>query len=307
MLLCAGLGTRLRPLTNERPKPLVPLLGRPIAAYALDQLSAVGVRSLVANTFHLGEQVQPTLRPFTDRLSMSLECVHESALLGTGGGIRNALPLLGQEPFVVFNGDVLAAPDIARALSLHKATNARMTMILREDPNADALGSIEVDQDGRVVRILNEGPLSAKPTSKCMFTGIYVVSPDVREDLPENGCIIRHSLRRWLARGDRVSAIVDEGPWFDLGTIGSYADVTFGLLDGSIAFPSVNPQANHSRVGDVRRADGVRIGALCDLGDGVELQGEGSLSRVIAWDRAKLSAPASDVIVTTGGERVAIG
>jgi mannose-1-phosphate guanylyltransferase len=307
MLLCAGLGTRLRPLTNERPKPLVPLLGRPIAAYALDALHSVGVRSIVANTHHLGEQVQPTLAPFIDRLSMSLETLHEPVLLGTGGGIRNALARLGQEPFVVFNGDVLAAPDIAQALSLHKATGARMTMILREDPKADALGSIEVDQDGRVVRILNEGPPSEKLTRKCMFTGIYVVSPDVRDDLPDNGCIIRHSLRRWLARGDRVSAIIDDGPWFDLGTLASYARVTFGLLDGTIAFPSVKSPANHSRVGSVRTADGVHIGALCDIGDGVELSGEGSLSRVIAWDRARLSAPASDVIVTTGGARVAIG
>ncbi|MFO0556782.1 MAG: nucleotidyltransferase family protein [Polyangiales bacterium] len=307
MLLCAGLGTRLRPLTNERPKPLVPLLGRPIAAYALDALRAVGVRSIVANTHHLGEQVQPTLTPFTDRLSMSLETLHEPVLLGTGGGIRNALPRLGQEPFVVFNGDVLAAPDIAQALALHKATSAQMTMILREDPKADALGSIEVDQDGRVVRILNEGPPSQSPTRKCMFTGVYIVSPDVRDDLPENGCIVRHSLRRWLARGDRVSAIIDDGPWFDLGTIASYAEVTFGLLDGTIAFPSVKTQANHSRIGAVRAAPSVRIGERCDLGDGVELSGEGELSRVIAWDGAKLTAPARDVIVTTGGARVAIG
>jgi mannose-1-phosphate guanylyltransferase len=306
MLLCAGLGTRLRPLTNERPKPLVPLLGRPIAAYALDALGAVGVRSIVANTHHLGEQVQPTLTPFTDRLSMSLETLHEPVLLGTGGGIRNALSRLGNEPFIVCNGDVLAALDMARALSVHKATGARMTMILRNDPRADALGSIEVDQDGRVVRMLDEGPKSPCPTTKCMFTGVYILSPDVRDDLPERGCIVRHSLRRWLARGDRVSAIIDDGPWFDLGTIGSYAAVTFGMLDGTIVFPSVKTPANQSRMGAVRAAPGVRIGPLCDFGDGVHLSGAGEVSRVIAWDGAKITAPVHDVIATTGGARVAI-
>jgi mannose-1-phosphate guanylyltransferase len=306
MLLCAGLGTRLRPLTDERPKPLVPLLGRPIASYVLDALAALGVRSIVANTHHLGEQVRPTLAPFTDRLSMSFETLHEPVLLGTGGGIRNALSLLGNEPFVVCNGDVLTAPDLARALSVHKATGARMTMILRNDPRADALGSIEVDQDGRVVRMLDEGPKSPGPTTKCVFTGVYILSPDVRDDLPERGCIVRHSLRRWLARGDRVSAIIDDGPWFDLGTIGSYAAVTFGMLDGTIVFPSVKTPVNHSRIGAVRAQPGVWIGPLCDLGDGVNLSGAGEISRVIAWDGAHLTAPVHDVIATTGGALVPI-
>jgi mannose-1-phosphate guanylyltransferase len=307
MLLCAGLGTRLRPLTNEHPKPLVPLLGRPIAAYALDRLASVGVRSVVANTFHLSQQVPPALAPFIDQRGMSLECVHETTLLGTGGGIRNALSLLGRDPFVVFNGDVLAAPDISRALALHHASGARMTMILREDPAADALGAIEVTDDGRVVRILGEGPVADRPTRKCMFTGVYVLSADIREDLPDNGCIVRHSLRRWLARGDRVSAIVDDNPWFDLGTIPSYARVTFGLLDGSIDFPGEFAEPTRSRVGAATVAAGARIGAYCDVGDGAVVDGEGALQRVIAWPGARVTAPAEGVIVTTGGARVAIG
>ncbi len=306
MLLCAGLGTRLRPLTNERPKPLVPLLGRPIAAYALDRLAHVNVRSVVANTYHLGDRVQPSLEPFTRAHGMSLDCVHETVLLGTGGGIRNALDRLGTDPFIVFNGDVLAAPDLARAQRVHRETGARMTMILREDPAADALGSIEVTDEGRVVRILNEGAASATPTRNCMFTGVYVLSPDVRDDLPENGCIVRHSLRRWLARGDRVSAIVDDGPWFDLGTIASYAHVTFGLLDGTIAFPGISPAKDRSRVGEISLGR-ASIGPHCDVSDGVVIDGDGELSRVIAWDGAKVHAPMHDVIVTTGGERVSIG
>lgn len=307
MLLCAGLGTRLRPLTNERPKPLVPLLGKPIGAYAIDQLASVGVRSLVANTFHLGAQVQPTLEPFARAHAMSLQTVHETELLGTGGGIRNALPLLGGEPFVVFNGDVLAAPELSRAIALHRASDARMTMILRDDPAADQLGAIEVDGDGRVVRILNEGPASDRPTRKCMFTGVYVLSPDIADDLPLNGCIIRHTLRRWLARGDRVSAIVDDGPWFDLGTIASYASVTFGLLDGSIAFAGISPAESRSRVRASSVASGVQLGAYSDLSEGVVVRGEGAIERVIAWPGATIDAPISNAIVTTGGARVAIG
>jgi NDP-sugar pyrophosphorylase family protein len=180
-------------------------------------------------------------------------------------------------------------------------------MILREDPAADALGAIEVTDDGRVVRILGEGPINDRPTRKCMFTGVYVLSADIREDLPDNGCIVRHSLRRWLARGDRVSAIVDDNPWFDLGTIPSYASVTFGLLDGSIDFPGEFAAPTRSRVGAATVAAGARIGAYCDVGDGAVVDGEGALQRVIAWPGARVTAPAEGVIVTTGGARVAIG
>lgn len=307
MLLCAGLGTRLRPLTNERPKPLVPLLGRPIAAYALDRLAQAGVGHVVANTFHLPQLVEPALAPIARSLGMTFETVHETVLLGTGGGIRNALPRLGREPFFVFNGDILAAPALGRALVHHRATGARMTMILREDPRADAMGSIDVDDEGRVRRILGEGPEPAARTKRCMFTGVYVLSPDVREDLPENGCIVRHSLRRWLARGDRVSAIVDDGPWLDLGTTATYAAATFAMLDGSLRFDRSAPTNSTTRVSASAKLDAtVTVGDYVDVGDAAVIRGEGELARAIVWDGATLDAPARGVIVTSSGARVAI-
>jgi NDP-sugar pyrophosphorylase family protein len=183
-----------------------------------------------------------------------------------------------------------------------------MTMILRLDPRADALGAIEVDEDGRVRRVLGEGPAPEVAVTRCMFTGVYVLSPDIREDLPDVGCIVRHSLRRWLARGDRVSAVIDRGPWFDLGTIDAYAQATFGLLDGSIALDRVERAASRQRVAASARCDRAKItlGDYVDVGDEAQIDGEGALARAIVWDRSRLAAPASDVIVTTGGVRVAI-
>src|SRR3954470_191622 len=86
MLLCAGLGTRLRPLTDERPKPVVPVLGRPLASYALAVLAGAGVRHVVANTHHLADQVLPALAPYAQKYNLAIEAVHEPELLGTGGG-----------------------------------------------------------------------------------------------------------------------------------------------------------------------------------------------------------------------------
>jgi NDP-sugar pyrophosphorylase family protein len=308
MLLCAGLGTRLRPLTDERPKPLVPVLGRPLASYAMSRLAEIGVKHIVANTHHLGDLVHPALAPFAQKLNQALDTVHEPVLLGTGGGIRNALPKLGREPFVVFNGDVLAAPSLGAALDLHARLGARMTMILRDDPRASALGAIEIDEASqRVVRILGEGDAPKSPVRRCMFTGIYVLTPDVEPELPENGCIVRHTLRRLLARGDTVAGIVDEGPWHDLGTIESYASVNLGLLDGSIAYPNVEPPFEARMVDPLARVEpGVKLGRCITVGPRAMLGGEGLIERAIVWDGAAVRMPFTDAILTSRGTRVAI-
>jgi NDP-sugar pyrophosphorylase family protein len=96
LLLCAGLGTRLRPLTEERPKPLVPVLDRPLAAFAIDHLAAAGVRRVVANAHHLAEQIEPALSPLCAARGASLAVLREATLLGTGGAIRNALAAPGR-------------------------------------------------------------------------------------------------------------------------------------------------------------------------------------------------------------------
>ncbi len=235
LLLCAGLGTRLRPLTDVLPKPCVPVLDRPLGAYGLGALAAAGVRDVVANTHHLGDRVVPTLAPWADRLGVGLTRVHESTLLGTGGAIRNALPLLGDGDFTVFNGDVMAWPDLGAAHAHHRALGARITLVVRDDPRAARLGAIEVDAAGRVRRILGEGPAPAVPVRSCLFTGVYVVSPALRDDLPREGCVVRHTLRALLARGEPVGAVVDAGPWFDLGTHGAYFGVQQRALREGIA------------------------------------------------------------------------
>lgn len=296
MVLCAGLGTRLRPLTDERPKPLVPVGDRPLAAWAIDQLAAVGVRRFVANAHHLAAQVEPALRPWCDAHHASLTVLTEAALLGTGGGIRNALPHLGED-FWVFNGDVLAAPDLRRAAEVHHASDAWMTLILREDPRAAALGAIEVDDAGRVRRILGEGDAPPERLRACVFTGIYLISRRVADDLPAEGCVVRHTLRRLLARGERVMGVIDHGPWHDLGTPARYAEAQFALLRGELQGFVGSPGGLYRGVG-VTVPEAVTLRGPAALGDGVFIEGAGEIARVVAWPGARLQAPARDVIVT---------
>lgn len=298
LLLCAGLGTRLRPLTDERPKPLVPVLDRPLAAYALDHLAASGVRSVVANAHHLAAQIEPALSPLCAAHGMGLRVLVEPTLLGTGGAIRNALPHLGDD-FVVFNGDVLSRPDLSRALALHRSLGAGVTMVLRDDPRAGALGAIEVDDGGRVLRILDEGPAPDRPTRRCVFTGVYVVSASVADDLPAEGCVVRHTLRRLLARGEVVAGVVDDGPWFDLGTLASYASVNFSLATGALRWPGV--VAPVDGVLAPGGADRSRLDGPCVVGSGATLAPGVTLRRVVVWDGAVVAESARDAVITRGG------
>lgn len=296
MVLCAGLGTRLRPLTDERPKPLVPVCNRPLAAWAIDRLAGHGVRHFVANAYHLAGQVEPALRPYVAERGASLDVLTERELLGTGGGILNALPHLGDD-FFVFNGDVLAAPDLAALEARHRDAGAWMTLLLRHDPRAASLGAIEVDEGGRVRRILGEGPAPGVPVRACVFTGIYLVSRRVSDDLPDEGCVVRHTLRRLLARGERVHGVVDEGSWHDLGTPQRYAEAQFAMLKGELqGFSGV---ADGVLADDVRALDEeIEVLGPTTLGKGVLLCGKGRVERVIAWPGATVTAPCRDLIVT---------
>lgn len=301
MILCAGLGTRLRPLTDERPKPLVPIDHRPLASYAIDQLAHVGVKNLVMNAHHLAEQIDPALRPFAAAHAITVTTLTEQNLLGTGGAIRNALVRVRPEgrAFIVYNGDVLARPDLASAIEHHHQTGAMVTMVLRHHPDADRLGAIEVDDNGRVVRILDEGPCALARVRRCVFTGIYIVDPAIEPWLPESGCVVRHTLRALLAQRITVSGVIDQGPWFDLGTIERYAAVQFALLSMELQWPGRAETPRGVSVAEgVVLGQGVALENAVILGENTVVRGEGSLSRVIAWEGAVVSAPCHDAIVT---------
>jgi NDP-sugar pyrophosphorylase family protein len=162
-----------------------------------------------------------------------------------------------------------------------------------------------VVENGRVERILDEGPAPSRPVRRCLFTGVYLVSPSIADDLPERGCVVRHTLRRLLSRGEIVAGLVDSGPWHDLGTIETYAGVNFGLLDGSVRYPGLSVPFE-ARILDplVRVGDAVRLGQGLVAGARSQLDGHGTIERAIVWDGAKVRAPLADAIVTTHGLRV---
>ncbi len=212
MLLAAGLGTRLRPLTDLRPKPIVPVANKPLAAFAMEHLARSGVTRIVANTHPRPDQVERALKGACPD-GVELLFSRESKLLGTGGGLRKAYLSFddSQDSMIVMNGDTLFAPDLARAVEKHEARNAVATMILRRAPDAAQFGAIGIDASGRVRSLLGT-PHDQAVREELMFTGVHILSREAFSAMPESGCVIRTAYRHWVDSGASVLGIVDDSP-----------------------------------------------------------------------------------------------
>jgi len=219
MLLAAGRGERLRPLTDRVPKPLVPVGGRPMIFYVLDLLAAAGIREVRVNTHHLGARV-PEAVGSGEAWGLSL-CYHpEPAILGTGGGLAatcRACPALAQGDFVMINADVLTDVDLAAVIAAHRARSALATLVLRDDPEAARFGLIGHDGDGRIRRFL-EVDLGGAVHDR-MFTGVQVLSPGILAYLRGDGAYpVTDAYKAALQAGEPLVAHVHGGYWADLGT-----------------------------------------------------------------------------------------
>lgn len=221
-LLGAGLGTRLRPLTERCPKPLLPLGGRPMLCRAMDALLALGVERFIVNTHHAAE-VYAEAFPRGDYRGAPVSLVHEPVLLETGGGLKNIEPLLvpADENLLVYNGDVLAELDLRALVAAHARSRALATLLLR----TDARGNVNFDDASSRVEDLRDR-LGRAGTRRCRFTGIYVVSRKFFDEIPAGKIeSVVEAFLRVVARGNgEIRGVLDDaGTWRDLGTPEEYA------------------------------------------------------------------------------------
>ncbi|MFN7339933.1 MAG: sugar phosphate nucleotidyltransferase [Opitutia bacterium] len=219
-LLGAGLGTRLRPLTDAIPKPLLPLGGAPLVRRAMDHLLAAGVRRFLVNTHHRPEAWSAAF-PAGEHRGAPVTLVHEPELLETGGGLANIAPLLTEEDphLLVWNGDILAEPDLALLVRDHLRGKAEVTLLVRrEGPNRN----VRVANDGTVTD-LRDRLGSADPSYQ--FTGICVVARGFAQSLPPSReSLVEHLLRRVAAKPGSIRASLDpSATWDDIGTPEAYA------------------------------------------------------------------------------------
>lgn len=222
MILAAGQGTRLRPITDSRPKALVPVAGRPMIEYALRLLRHYGVGEIIINLHHFGAQIEAWLGD-GQRLGLRIVYSRETELLDTGGGLLKAKPFLQDGSFIVINTDALIDLNLAEVIAFHQERKAAATLVLRPDENAERYGSMDVDEQGRICRFLKtRAPFApAGATRTVMFTGVQVLEPavfDFMNDAARKFSTTRETYPKMLAAGAPLAGFCFSGFWQDLGT-----------------------------------------------------------------------------------------
>jgi NDP-sugar pyrophosphorylase family protein len=222
MILAAGLGTRLRPLTLTVPKPLIEVAGRPMIHYALDLVVAAGIREVVINLHHLGHQIRAALGDGST-WGIEIHYSEEPTLLDTGGGIAAAKPWLSGEPFVVVNADVYLEGNLRELMDFHQQARAIATLWVRPDPSGERHDDVRVDPSGRVHALLGQGrDLSyARRLPRYFYASVMVCSPEIFRFLPPGVySLTRHVLPQLLLAGEPVFACEHRGYWRVLDTPG---------------------------------------------------------------------------------------
>jgi NDP-sugar pyrophosphorylase family protein len=185
MVLAAGYGKRLRPLTDRVPKALISVAGRPLIAYPLAVLREAGIREVLINLHHLGEQIRAALGDGASS-GMSIRYSQENPILDTGGAIKKAEPFLRQAgTFAVINADTVIDIDLREVVAWHRRNGALATMVLRPDPRAARYGLIEIDRAGRVRRFLGRPADAPGPLEALMFTGVHLFEPELFDFMSE--------------------------------------------------------------------------------------------------------------------------
>jgi len=274
--MAGGEGSRLRPLTSRRPKPLVPVVGLPVMEHILELLRAHGITEVVVTLAYLGADIRNHFGDGGD-FGMSIEYVVEDSPLGTAGSVKNAAHLL-DDTFLVISGDALTDFDLTWAVQEHRRRGSHATIVLYSVPNPLEYGVVVTDGDGAVRRFL-EKPSWGEVFSDQANTGIYVIEPQVL-DYVKPGMAYDWSqdvFPQMLRRHDPLYGIVASGYWCDIGNIQSYLQANWDALEGRV----------RCRIPGTRREGGVWVGEGVEFGLHVKVDGPAFIG-----DEAKIKAGA---------------
>lgn len=285
MIFAAGFGTRLRPLTDELPKPLMWLGDRPLLAHIAARLAAAGIPRAAVNAHHLAERFS---RELLEALPLRVELIHEPEILGTAGGLAHAADVLGPGDVVLCNGDILIDLDLSALCAAHRASGAAATLAVAPRPAGE--GTVGLDARREVVRL--RGERFGEEVAGADFVGMHVVGEALRRRLPARGCMVGDVYLPWLREGRALATFAAPAVWHDIGTVAAYLAASARWLTESGRESYVGPGAFV--------AEGVAVTGSV-VGAGARVEGEGALRRCVVWPGARATAPLEDAVVTTSG------
>jgi NDP-sugar pyrophosphorylase family protein len=268
MILSAGYGTRLWPLTEDRTKPAIPILGKPLVGYVAEYLARYGCDEITVNLHHRPESVRRALGDGS-RFGVKLQYVEEPEILGTSGAIDNARALLDGDTFVVVNGKIITDIDLKAAFATHRRLNAIATLVLL--PNVACEKFSVVKTAAGLLQGFGGMPVPgdfSEDNPPLMFTGIQILEPKIFDYIPRG--VFSHSTvdvyPKAIANGETVAVHVATGRWFELSTIPRYLDISLMLLSEN--------------------------GKTLSAGVGCEISGAAEVRESVLWDNVKVEAGA---------------
>ena len=264
IVLSAGYGTRLWPLTEDRTKPAIPILGKPLVGYVAEYLAGYGIDEIVVNLHHRPESVRRALGDGS-RFGVKLYYVEEPEILGTSGALDNTREFFERETFVVVNGKIITDIDLDAALETHRSMNALATLVLLPNARRERFSVVETEA-GRIRRFGGMPVDNESGDVPLMFTGIHILEPRIFEYIPRG--VFSDSVidvyPKAIANGEILAAHVASGKWRELSTLKRYLDISVELLkeEGKSLVAGANSLiADSAKVTDAVLWDDVEVGA----------------------------------------------
>ena len=299
MILAAGLGTRLLPYTLKRPKPLFPILNKPLLSLTINRIRQAGFSGIIVNAHHLRDQIKRILHQ-----EENIVLQEEEKILGTGGGLRMALPHFGREPVLVVNGDIYHSINYRDVYRYHCEAGTDVTLVLHDYPR---FNSIIVDENGWILSFDRPEAVSTPGERLLAFTGIHVINPGVLQTVQQDTpyCII-DCYRKLLQRGGSIRAYLATGHfWTDMGTRADYLKLHGDLLEKKV--PLYDELIQAVAAGPFVGLDNIpldRYVKLLDwvcIGRGAMIEPGATVQRSVVWDDAIVPAGSviKDAIVTS--------
>ncbi|MHB9149388.1 MAG: sugar phosphate nucleotidyltransferase [Thermoleophilia bacterium] len=314
MIMAAGLGTRLMPLTGSLPKPMVPIAGRPALDHILDLLRRHGVTEVVINLHHFPDVIRDYFGDGSP-MGMSIRWAYEEELLGTAGGVKNNQSFLGGGPFLVMSGDSLTDVDLTEVIAAHRSTGGIATLVSKQVADTSQYGVVVVDEDRRI-RGFQEKPAPQDALSDLCNCGIYLFEPAIFEHIPADTFYDfgRQVFNDLLVKDVPFHTHPTADYWSDVGNLEDYRQGNFDALAGRVRVESAGREVRSGGPGEedgtaIRVGEGVEIarsaqikgpvlvGDGCSiaadvviegpvvLGDGTTVGPESVVSRSILWER----------------------
>ena len=283
MVLSAGYGTRLWPLTEDRTKPAIPILGKPLVGYVAEYLARFGVDDIIVNLHHRPESVRKALGDGS-QFGVKLQYVEEPEILGTSGALDNAKSFFLEDTFVVINGKIITDIDLTAALDTHRKSGAIATLVLLRNIKRELFTVVQTD-NGLITGF--GGMPSDDSQDPLMFTGIQFMEPDIFRYIPQN--VFSHSTTdvypEAMAAGEKIAAHVAKGRWYELSTLRRYVEISLELMKDA--------------------GNTISVGTACTIDN------EADVRDAILWDRVKIDAGArvkravlADGVTITSGETI---